>query len=79
MIETVEAIYKKMFAKKKKYKENTEFYSEIIFKYEVVSKYDFYGYHAQREKFLKIYLYDERMLKPLTKIFQSGILMNIQF
>jgi len=51
----------------------------IVYHLTVEEKLDFYGYHGKEEKFIKIIVYDQKYIKPLTKILSSGLIMDVQF
>ncbi|XP_061603090.1 DNA polymerase zeta catalytic subunit [Cololabis saira] len=50
--------------------------AQHIFKVVLVSGMPFYGYHAQEKHFMKIYLYNPRMVKRVCELLQSGAVMN---
>jgi len=78
-IENLEYLYLRLFSKKKKYSGDTAHFKSIIYNYEIVTKYDFYGYHEKKENFLKIYVYEPKFIKQLSKILESTAIMDIQF
>jgi hypothetical protein len=51
----------------------------IICSVQIVEKYDFYGFHGRKEKFLKIFTYDPKYVKRLAKILSMGLIMNRNF
>ncbi len=51
----------------------------IICNVQIVEKYDFYGFHGRKEKFLKIFTYDPKYVKRLAKILSMGLIMNKSF
>ena len=52
---------------------------EAIFRYEVVRRLDFYGYHDEPEDFLKVFVYDPLYVKQLVAVLQSGAVLNTRF
>lgn len=52
---------------------------DIIHRAELEEKYDFYGYHSQKEVFLKIYLYDAAHIPKLRELFSSKMVSNKSF
>lgn len=51
----------------------------IVFRAELEKKYDFYGYHTEREWFLKIYLYDYMNVHRLREMMSSKALSGKVF
>ncbi|XP_034088737.1 DNA polymerase zeta catalytic subunit [Gymnodraco acuticeps] len=47
-----------------------------VFKVVLVSGMPFYGYHSKEKRFMKIYLYNPRMVKRVCELLQSGAVMN---
>lgn len=80
MGETLEKLYNDIF-KTKKTNDSYDYYrvTYIIYHLAVEEKMDFYGYHGKEEKFIKIFVYDPKYIKPLCKILSSGLIMDIQF
>jgi len=52
---------------------------DVVYAVEEVDKFDFYGYHSQMEKFLRIRVYDSKYIKALTKILTHPIVMKKSF
>lgn len=52
---------------------------QVIHDISICKKIDFYGYNEEEETFLKICVYDFKMIKDLMKIFHSKALMNMHF
>lgn len=78
--ENLEKLYNDLF-KSRKINDNYDYYrvTYIIYHLTVEEKMDFYGYHGKEEKFIKVFVYDLKYIKPLTKILSSGLIMDIQF
>jgi len=64
--------------KPEKPKKNGKFI-DVVYSVEEVDKFDFYGYHSQVEKFLRIRVYDSKYIKALTKILTHPIVMKRSF
>lgn len=78
--ENLEKLYNDLF-KSRKFNDSYDKYrvTYIVYHLMVEEKIDFYGYHGKEEKFIKIFVYDPKYIKPLSKILSSGLIMNIQF
>ena len=57
----------------------SHFKQYIVQSIDIVEKFDFYGYHTKKEKFMKVKLYDPKYIKPLCKILSSGSFMDKKF
>ena len=76
----MEKLYNDLF-KSKKGNDSYDTYrvTYIVYHLMVEDKLDFYAYHGKEEKFIKIFVYDPKYIKPLCKILSSGLIMDIQF
>ncbi|CAD8100996.1 unnamed protein product [Paramecium primaurelia] len=52
---------------------------KIIYQYELCQKLDFYGFHMQKQLFLKLYMYDKQYMAQLVMLLASGAVMNYKF
>ncbi|CAN0016719.1 unnamed protein product [Lampetra fluviatilis] len=50
-----------------------------VFKISLVSGRPFYGFHEKERLFMKIYLYNPRMVKRVSELLQGGAVMNKSF
>uniref|UniRef100_A0A1A8ES22 DNA polymerase zeta catalytic subunit n=2 Tax=Nothobranchius korthausae TaxID=1143690 RepID=A0A1A8ES22_9TELE len=50
--------------------------TQHVFKVVLVSGMPFYGFYAKEKHFMKIYLYNPRMVKRVCELLQSGAVMN---
>ena len=52
---------------------------QFVFKCALVTGTPFYGYHAGKELFVKVYIYNPRHVSTMAKLLASGGIMNTVF
>lgn len=61
------------------YPQSTREKFKLIYNYQIVYKFDFYGAHFNKQQFLKLFLYDSSHMNQLVMLLSSGALMDYEF